>query len=129
MPAVKSKHQSHCEEYDKLEKDPYYIQKQVDEGTQSIRIPSFNINLPVFTLNPNKRVKGRALHLSAKQEQARLNRLKQIYANKGMCPNFLFMREDHCPGSLCSMEPLLIQINEEGQLKDVEGLGADQNQV
>ena len=99
---------SHCEEYEQLENDPYYIQKQVDEDTQSIRIPSFNINLPAFTLNPNKRVKGRALHLSAKQEQARLNRLKQIYANKGMCPNFLFMREDHNAGSLCSMEPLLI---------------------
>jgi hypothetical protein len=39
----------------------------------------------------------------------------------------LFLREDHNPDSLCSMEPLLIQIDGEGQLKHVEKVSIDLN--
>jgi hypothetical protein len=48
----------------------------VADDPSANRVHSININLPVFTLNPNKRVKGRQLPLTAKQEQKRLNRLK-----------------------------------------------------
>jgi hypothetical protein len=45
-----------------------------------------------------------------------------MYGGHGICPNFLFLREDHNPASLISMEPLLIQINEDGKLNKVEGV-------
>jgi hypothetical protein len=47
--------------------------------------------------------------LSIQQEQARINRLKQIYANNGICPDFLYLKDGNFNSdSLCSMEPLLI---------------------
>ena len=49
-----------------LESDIEYIQKQVGEDPSANRIHSFNINLPVFTLNPNKKVKSRLISLTAK---------------------------------------------------------------
>ncbi len=85
------------------------------QGAQVRQIP---VNVSSFSLNPSQRVMSREFSLTDKQEQVRLNRLKQLYGTKDICPAFLFEKNQN-HNSLSSMEPVILDKDISGKLQVV----------
>eukprot|EP00347_Sterkiella_histriomuscorum_P000627 403375115 len=111
------------------ENDPYHIQKMVAEDYHANNIKTLQTNIPPFAFYPdNKTNNARIFLLTNKQEQARLNRLKQLYGQyKGLCPNFLFSKDKKDSNSLGSMEPLIIENDNQGQVHFLERVSKHPN--
>ncbi|CDW86085.1 serine threonine protein kinase [Stylonychia lemnae] len=112
------------------ENDSFYIQKQVAEDTHAHHAFSLQANISSFAFYPNQKAKSRVFHLTLKQEQARLNRLKQLYGQyKGLCPNFLFSKEKKDSNSLCSMEPIMIEKDNQGHVQILEQVSKNPSSI